>query len=155
MLMVIKSCHAGFNFTFSLAIFENNFLAQSRRDDTSQVEDPLMVAEGEVGSLFLKLCELESSPTRLKQRKKIYPSTNATHQDYLDGFHRLSNSSAQTEAPSFASFDSLLYRWVSGPQNVAEKNPSNLGARSIHLGQHTQNVGYHEVVVLRLFFFFG
>lgn len=27
MLMVINSCHAGFNFTFSLVIFENNFLA--------------------------------------------------------------------------------------------------------------------------------
>lgn len=59
---------------------------------------------------------------------------NFTHlpmldQDYLDGFHRLANSSAQTEAPSFAKNDS---------QNVAEKDPSNLGRGSTHLGQHAQ-----------------
>lgn len=50
-------------------------------------------------------------------------------QDCLDGFHRLSNSSAQTEAPSFAKNDS---------QNFAEKYPSNLGQGSTHLGQHAQ-----------------
>ena len=59
---------------------------------------------------------------------------NFTHlpmldQDYLDGFHPLANSSAQTEAPSFARNDS---------QNVAEKDPSNLGRGSTHLGQHAQ-----------------
>lgn len=88
-----------------------------------------MVAEGEVGVLFI-FNFVNWNPVQLdsNSRKKI------THlpmldQDYLDGFHRLSNSSAQTEAPSFAKNDS---------RNFAEKYPSNLGQGSTHLGQHAQ-----------------